>query len=166
MKKTMVLLAAIIVAVIGLTSCASGMGCGGNVSEIAKPQPGEGAQVFTVEGSCEAVLQGGTLTVSGTTNLMDGVNGVIKVMGSDGSTVEEVNFTKQGEAITHTFTVEEDWPDKVYGFVSFDTQQSKQQPKDVRELYGSKFENLEGESILWDSKGVMVVFQSAEVEIG
>ena len=141
-------------------------GCGGTV-EIKKPAPDEGATMFEVEGNCEAVLNGDILTVSGTTNLMDGTNGTISVLNSDGMVAEEVKFTKDGDQISHDFTVSNDWNDIVYGFITFDTQQADKQPDAVTEVYGKNFENLEGpaECVIWDLKGVIAVFQSEEITI-
>ncbi len=161
MKKIAVMGAIVLVCALVLA------GCGGS-AEIAKPAMKEGATPFTAEGSCEAALNGSVLTVSGTSNLMDGTNGIISVLSADGTTVADNKFTKSGDAISHDFAIDEDWPEVVYGFISFDTQQADSQPKEVTEVYGKKFENIEGDSknVIWDMKGVIVVFQSEAITIG
>ncbi len=113
-----------------------------------------------------AVLEGNVLNVSGTTNLMDGTNGVISVAQCGRHDSSRGQVYKRGEGISHDFTVGDDWQDIVYGFITFDTQQADKQPKEVTNAYGKKFENLTGESIIWDLKGVAVVLQSEGVEIG
>lgn len=148
-------------------------GCGGNAAPIPRPtpaQPSEGAEampMFTVEGSCEAKLEGNSFIVSGQTNLMDGTNGVISVLAANGTKVTDVKVTKQGDKLTHTFAVEDSWPDEVYGFISFGPQQGDKQPKEVTAEYGKKFEYLTGpeENIVWNTKGVVAVFQSERVAI-
>lgn len=142
-------------------------GCSRGPAEIAKPEPEEGATLFSVEGECTASINGDVLTVSGATNLMDGTNGVISVLNSDGTSASREKFTKDSDQISHDFKIEDDWTDIVYGFISFDTTQADKQSTEVKEAYGKKFENLEGdeENIIWDTKGVIAIFQSEAVEI-
>ncbi|HBU13345.1 MAG TPA: hypothetical protein DEB31_11710 [Clostridiales bacterium] len=158
-KKMTVLLASVLLAVFVFAGC-------GGVAEIRKPAPSEGAAMFTVEGSCEAAVGAGVITVSGTANLMSGTNGVIALMGADGEDLGKVDFVMQaGEAITHEFAVDEGWPQHVYAFITFDTDQAKGQPREVTDVYGKKFENLEGEDVIWDLQGCIVSFMSGMVEI-
>jgi len=159
MKKFCMVLLIIIALAAVLTGCARGS------AEVSKPKPSEGAEMFTVEGECGAALDGNILTVSGSSNLMDGTNGVISVLNSDGIMVEEHKFTQSGESVSFDFEVQDDWTDIVYGYISFSTQQGDKQPKEVTEVYGKKFENLEGENIIWDLKGVIAVFQSEAVTV-
>ncbi len=140
-------------------------GCGGNVTQIARPKVEEGAQMFEVTGSCKAVLNGSVLTVSGETNLMDGTNGVISVMGSGGALLDSVKLQKQGNNLTADFAVQADWPETVYGFLTFDTQKADTQLKEVREVYGNKFENLSGPNVVWNQKGCVATFQSEPVKV-
>ncbi len=139
-------------------------GCGGPAA-IVKPNPA--GALFKVEGSCSAELSEDktVLEVYGTTNLMDGTNGVISVIDPNGTTIEKVNVQKQGDNLKHTFNVAPSWPKDVYAFVTFDTQQGDQQSSVVKETYGVKFENLEGEDIIWNQKGVIACFQSELVAI-
>ncbi len=116
-------------------------------------------------GSCTAELVDGKLVVSGETNLMDGTNGIISVLNSDGTRIEQQKVTKEGDNLKAEFTVGEDWPDKVYGFLMFDTSKSDGQPDEVKEAYGKKFQNLTGDDLIWDQNGIIVVFQSEAVEI-
>lgn len=135
---------------------------------IAKPSVEADHEAVTVSGSCEAALrEGGTvLNVSGTCNLMDGTSGVISVLGADGSRLDEHRFTQAGGEISWDFAVGGDWPPVVYGFISFGTQNMDAQPGEVTEAYGRRFQNLEGPDVIWDTRGVIAVFQSDEVEIG
>lgn len=160
MKKTFGIIIVVMMCVVLLS------GCGGTPA-LNRPQPAEGAKTFAVEGGCEAVLNGNTLTVSGTTNLMDGTNGVITVLNSNGTRAAQEKFTKQGDSISHDFVVGEEWGDVVYGFIAFDTQNADKQPAEVTDVYGKKFENLTGseENIIWNTKGIIAIFQSEAVTI-
>jgi len=138
-------------------------GCG--AGPVNKPAMKSGAAAFTVTGSCQAVLNGSTLTVSGTSNIEDGAMATISVYSASGSMVEIVNVAKSGDNLKHDFTVTSKWPDAVYGFVTFDTYQAGTQPQKILDLYGSQFENLQGSSTVWDTHGVAAVFQSELVKI-
>lgn len=157
MKRRLLCVACVLIALL-LCACA-------RTPNLTKPAMAEGAKPFEVSGECEAALQdgGSSLQVSGTCNLMDGTNGIIRILSAEGSKLAEQKFTKEGETISHSFEVKRDWPDVLYGFISFDTQTSDSQPKEVLEAYGKRFENLEGENVIWDLKGVIAVFQSEPV---
>ncbi|MEG1859427.1 MAG: hypothetical protein RR193_03705 [Christensenellaceae bacterium] len=159
MRKKLIILLAVVLAVGTLLA-----GCGG-APAIKRPPMASDAVAFEVTGSCTAVLKGDILTVSGKTNLMDGTNGIISVLNSNGTIVESVKITKKGDNLKHDFVVAENWPDIVYGFVSFDTQKSDGQPTEVKDAYGKKFENLTGKDVIWDAKGVIAVFKSEEVKV-
>lgn len=139
-------------------------GCGSS-APLKRPAMKSGATAFEVTGSCEAVLNGNVLTVKGESNLADGTLGTISVYNTNGEEVEKVDVTKQGDNLSHDFTVTEKWPAEVYGFISFDTRQAGTQPQEIQSLYGSKFENLQGPNTLWDTYGVAVVFQSEIIKI-
>ncbi len=139
-------------------------GCGGG-APLNRPSMKEGATAVTVTGSCEAVLNGNVLTVKGESDIADGTLGTISVYNSSGETVQSVGVTKQGDNLSYDFAVTEDWPAQVYGFITFDTKQSGTQSPEIQNLYGSKFENIQGENTLWDTYGVAVVFQSELVKI-
>ncbi len=161
MKKIVLTVVAVLTVALVLAGC-------GGTTEIKKPLPVEGAQTFKVEGSCQATMNGDVLTVSGTANLMDGTNGTISVLNSNGTRVEQVKFTKQGDSISHDFTMTDEWQGVVYGFISFDTQKADKQPQEVIDAYGNKFQNLVGseENVIWNLNGVIAIFQSEAVKTG
>lgn len=105
------------------------------------------------------------MRVEGSCNLMDGTNGIVSILNANGATIDKQKFTKEGDDLTFEFNVENSWPQTVYGFISFDTQQCDRQPDEVTEAYGKRFQNLEGPNIIWDAKGVIAVFQSQAIDI-
>lgn len=140
--------------------------CGAS-GAIAKPAPEQDKETFVAEGGCEAALRDGdtVLHVSGTSNLMDGTSGVISVLGADGTKLSEHRFTQAGGEVEWDFEVADDWPGVIYSFISYGTQNMDSQPREVTDVYGRRFQNLEGPDVIWDLKGCIVVFQSEEVEI-
>ncbi|WP_147554014.1 hypothetical protein [Christensenella timonensis] len=157
MKKKLILLLAVTMVAAFIFS-----GCNG-AQEIKRPEPDGTTTEAT--GSCQAVLNGDTLTVSGETNLMDGTNGIISVLNANGITLEQQKITKNGDNLTWDFKVVDEWPEVVYGFITFDTQKADGQPDEVKKAYGNKFQNLTGKHTIWDQKGVIAVFQSEEVKV-
>lgn len=155
-KKLIILLVVVLAAAIIFTGC-------GGAQEIKKPEPV--GTVFEVTGTCEAKIEGDKLVVFGETNMMDGTNGIIGVLNSDGTRIEEQKVTKQGDNLRAEFLIEGDWPEIVYGYIMFDTQKSSGQPQEVKNAYGSKFENLSGENVIWNQQGVIAIFQSEKVEV-
>lgn len=156
MKKKLIVLLVIVVAAVTFFT-----GCGG-AQEIKKPE--SVGETFDVTGSCKAELNGDTLVVTGETNLMNGTNGVISVLNSNGTRIDQKKVTKQGDELKAEFKVTADWPEKVYGYVLFDTQKSDGQPAEVTKVYGNKFQNLIGKNVIWDQHGVIAIFQSEVVK--
>ena len=137
------------------------------VPQLSKPARSDGDGAINVTGACEAkLLDGGqVLHVSGECSLMDGTNGIVCILNANGWTVEKLKFTLESDTISFDFPVTADWPATVYGLISFDTQQCDRQPSEVTETYGNRFQNLEGPDVIWDTKGVVAVFQSDPVVI-
>lgn len=140
-------------------------GCGKNSSEVLKPTQSEGAQSYNIEGDCIANLNNNILTVSGTNNVIDNTNGVITILNSNGSVADKKKFQQQNGSVTMDFDVKDDWTDSVYACIAYSTQQGDKQPREITDIYGKKFENMTGENVIWDLKGVIAVFQSDAVKI-
>ena len=155
-KKLTILFALAFAAAVFMTGCAG-------AAEIKKPTPD--GTVFDVTGSCAAELNDGVLKVTGQTNLMDGTNGIIGVMNSDGTRVDQIKVTKQGDNLQAQFTVNSSWPKTVYAYIMFDTSKSDGQPDAVKAAYGKSFQNLEGDNVIWDQKGNIAIFQSEAITI-
>lgn len=150
-----------------VVACAALSGACARQPQLSKPSVEEGVTPIEVSGNCTAELVDGgeVLRVSGTCSLIDGTNGIVCVLNADGSTVDKRKFVKESEDLSFDFDVTGEWSDTVYGFISFDTQQCDRQPDEVTELYGKRFQNLEGPDVIWDSKGVIAVFQSEAVKL-
>jgi hypothetical protein len=146
--------------IILLTGCMGG-------AKLDRPSMSEGATSYEITGSCNAVLNGDILTVSGECDIVDGTYGTISVYSVDGDELANEVVIKTGDNLTYDFTVDEDWSDDVYGFITFDTVQAGTQPDAVLAMYGKSFENITGDvnNIVWDSHGIAVVFQSEMVTV-
>jgi len=145
-------------------------GCSGAVS-IPKPTMSENATSVAVDGSCEISVSGDKITVSGETSIMDGALLHVSVVSQDGMIVDFVKITKNGDAVSHDFTVTsekyDDTVKAVTGYISCAPTIYGQQPQAVYDAYGKKFENIEAPdgSIVWNGDGVVVVFGSKSVDL-
>ena len=140
-------------------------GCAGKTYEVVKPSQSADAQSYNITGECKATLNDNILYVTGTNNIIDNTNGVITILNSNGSVADEKKFKLENGSVEVDFEVKDDWTDTVYALIAFSTQQGDKQPRDVTDVYGKKFENMTGENIIWDLKGVIAIFQSDVVEI-
>jgi len=146
-------------------------GCSGG-GTVKAPEMKEGAAEVTVTGSCDLVIDGDTITVSGETDLMAGTIICVSVESQNGMTLDSVNFPiGEDGKISQNFTKAADKYDEtvtsVIGHIACAPRLYGAQPTAVYEKYGSKLENiaLDGQNVLWNSNGKMVVFASEMVDL-
>ena len=145
--------------VILLTGCSA--------TAATRPQPQDGTEISSITGECSAYADGDKVVVSAASDIETGTNGTLSVYSAAGKELAKQDIT-QGEKnseLTCEFTIEKDWPDDVYGYLVFDTDQSQKQPEEITALYGKQFENIQGDNVVWSSKGCAVVFQSELVHV-
>lgn len=151
--------AMILLSVVLLSACGA--------SAITRPVPTVGAAMVSVSGSCEIALEDGFITVSGETDIMDGALIHLSIVSQDGMIVDSVKFTKNGDAVSHRFTVTADKYDdsimKVTGFITCAPSLYGAQPEGVYNVYGKDFENIEGD-FLWNNDGIIILFASEMVD--
>lgn len=158
-RKTIAVAIILAMIIISLT------GCFGGGAKLDRPTMSAGAMSYEVTGSCQAALNGNVLTVSGQCDIADGTYGTISVYGTNGEELASEVIVKTGDNLTHDFIVQDNWSDRVYGFVTFDTVEAGTQPDAILAMYGKKFENITGSNVVWDSHGIAVVFQSDIVTV-
>ena len=157
MKIVIVLL--LVIAMLAMAGCSCGSG------QLTKVERAEGAQPVTVTGAVTVTQQGNTLHVSCSTDLMNGSIIKVAIDGTDGSEVASVVYEKTCDNFYADFEIGEKWPDKVYASLVMEPKANGDQPKEVDEAYGARLENLEGENILFNYEGCLVVFQSEMLTI-
>ncbi len=154
------MLAVLFTAVFVITALA---GCGG-VSSLARPTPDPGASQYTVNGSCSISKTGDIITVSGTTDVMNGTIINVSVVAQDGTVIDSINVTQTGAEISQQFTVTDKYDGIVdmKGYLTITPSYYKKQPSNVTEVYGSQFQNIvnDTDTAIWSSEGVMLVFAS------
>jgi len=146
------------------------VGCG--PISVPKPTMSANATTVSVDGSSEISVNGNTITVSGETDLLDGALLHISVVSQDGMIVDYVTMTKNGDQVSHDFTITsekyDDTVKAVTGFISCAPTLYGKQPEAIYASYGNKFENLEAADkgdIVWNKDGIVVLFASESVDL-
>lgn len=157
MKKIVLAVLALVVCIGMMTGCAT--------PQLTKPKMKEDAKTVEITGEISAQINGDKLVIIANNNLMDGTYCKISVNDYAGKEIASEEYTQEGGEKTCEFTIGEDWPEVVYGFFISSNGEPKGQEKEVRDVYGDRYENLTGAPVLWNNDGVSVVFQTETIEI-
>ncbi len=139
-------------------------GCG-SITSLAKPMPTANAVTYPVTGSCTISKNGNVITVSGTTDIMNGTWIDISVVAQDGTVIDHIGFAKTQDEISQQFTLTAEQLSGVVdmkGYICVAPSFYGKQPKEVFEKYGKKFENITAaaEDMVWSGEGIMLTFAS------
>ncbi len=144
-------------------------GCGS--VDLSKPKSSTEGAAVSVTGSCDIAVNGDKITVSGTTDILDGAILYISVLSQDGKTRDSVKITKAGGEISQEFAITaekyDDSVKSVTGYITCAPSLYGNQPDNVYTAYGRKFENVtapEGD-LVWNKDGVIIVFGSKSVDL-
>lgn len=141
-------------------------GCGG--APMVKPERLADVPTYDVTGNCELELTGDVITVSGQTDLMDGVIVHISVHDQAGKELDSVNIIKNGDKMSQEFQVTASKYDEttkyVVGYITCVPKLYGEQSESVFKNYGEKFEYVNTKDDLWNNEGILVVFGSEMIE--
>jgi hypothetical protein len=161
-KKSFIIFVAVCTAILSLLLS----GCG--AAAIARPTPDPGAQLVKITGSCDITVNGNVITVSGTTNIMDGAMIYISVLGQNGMTLDKATIKKSGDQISQNFTMDDKYEkiNAITGFITCAPRLYGTQD-DLYKTYGNKFENIDApnDNYQWDNEGKVIIFQSKQLII-
>ena len=141
-------------------------GCGQQSDSIKKPQPASDAVIYDLKGDISLKVSGDKAVVSGTTDLMDGCVVKISLVSASGEELASEKKKIESGEFSSEFAIPDDYKGRVFGFLSCTYSGNGSQPKEVKEAYGKKFVNLDGENVIWNASECMYVLQSNPVEIG
>lgn len=132
---------------------------------ISRPQPKVDAVMVKVSGSCDIAVSNGIITVSGQTNIEKGALIHVSVVSQSGAVIDYQLITKDSDEIKCDFEkTQEKYGDisQITGYITFAPVRYGKQPEEIYNIYGEKFENIEfeKESVVWDNKGIIVLFAS------
>lgn len=160
MQKNRTKIVLFILCVILITTVFSG--CSGGAS---LPMPTAGGLKIPVTGNCEMVLNEGVITVSGQTDLMDGVLLNVSVVAQDGMVIDSVTFIKNGDEISQDFQITAEKYDGVKSIIGYITCSPSKQTEAVYAAYGEKFASIELSDFVWDKDGIVVLFGSEMIDL-
>ena len=142
-------------------------GCGG--ASLPKPTPLPDVPTYAVTGRCEIALNGNVITVSGETDLMDGVFLNISLIAQNGMVVDSVTIIKSGDQVSEDFQISDKYDDviSVVGYITCAPTLYGNQPENVDAVYGDKFEYIEAtkDNAVWNGDGVIVLFASDMINL-
>lgn len=139
-----------------LTICACGS------SAVTKPQPSQGAKTYEIKGDVSAQkLNDNTIRVNCEINLETGTVFAITIDSYNGEQLSKQVFQKgAGDSFYADFTIDNSWPKPIYASISITPDEEGKQPDAISQLYGSRFENVTGEDVLFNAKGNFISIQS------
>jgi len=157
MKKSLKYTAVLLLAALCLMLFA---GCG--EVQLIQPKADEGVTPIKLEGTC--VLQkDSVIRVYTHSNLMDGAVVKFTLDSFNGVELASQTYTKKGDDIYAEFSIDPSWKGMIYGSMVCIPDD---QPAEVKEKYGKKFQNIQGENVIWDTNGNIFVLQSEKFDLG
>lgn len=157
MKRTKLLVLMLILSAVLLTSC------GGPVS-ISRP-PVEGTPQSVSGRVVAKKIAPDKIKVSCSTNLMNGSILKVSLDAFDGTELAEVVYNKTCDVFYAEFTIDPKWSNKIYASLVCQPDANGSQSKEVFEAYGKRFSNMQGEDVLYDQNGNMLVCISELIEL-
>jgi hypothetical protein len=158
--KTILTAAVLVAALTALTACSGGS------SELAKATPIAGKDVKTITGSVTlSKTDDNMLKVDCTTDIMNGAKLRISIDSYEGTMLAYQDIEKTGDTFSATFGIQQDWASSapIYANVVCMPKSYGKQPSEVREAYGDKFENIDGDIIIWNDEGNSIVITSEPI---
>ena len=139
-------------------------GCGAAAS-LPRPTPTAGAPAYEIAGSCQISQEGNVVTVSGTIDIMNGAFVDVSVVAQDSTVLDHRTIQKTSDSIREQFTLTDEQLAEVVDFMGYICCAPtfyKNQPAEVYDRYGKKFENITNgkETAVWTNEGVILTFSS------
>ncbi len=158
-------LSAVVAAAVFITILAA---CG--QSTLSRPQPKVDAVIVEVTGSCGIEVDEDTIKVSGETDIKAGAIIQVSVVSQSGDIIDSEVIVKADDIISCNFAkTQTKYADveSIIGYITFAPSRFGNQPEEIYDIYGENFENIEykKESVVWDNKGMMVLFASEPLNI-
>lgn len=151
----------VIMAVLAVICVSALVGCG-KQEILPRPQADEGVTPIEITGDITYTLNEGVLTVNCKTDIMDGATVTVTIDAIDGTNVDSKEFEGAKNEFSTEFKVTEDWPEIVYATYVCT---SKDQPDEITDAYGKKFQNITGEDVMWNTDGCFFAVQTEKIAV-
>ena len=162
LRKQLLLVSIVLVLVVSMTGC-----IGGGKNAQVTPPPGAliGTETVSITGAVTATLDSGKVIVSSDANIMDGALVELSVTSVASKTLASKVIVKNGDNLKAEFIIGDEWGSDVYAFVVMTKDSSGKQADHIYLAYGENFENIEADTLLYNSKSYMFVLQSEKLAI-
>ena len=159
MKRVIVLIVSLLL--VGVILC----GCSCGTAQIKRTTPDDPSKVVTVTGSCDTAKEGGNITVHCKTDMMDGTIVKLSLDSYNGTVLaSKVATISKGEA-SASFAVESSWSGTAYGNAVIVPNSNGNQTDEFYNKYGKKMQYIESNSLIWNTEGNIIIFQSEKLEL-
>ncbi|MEZ4357977.1 MAG: hypothetical protein R2876_05035 [Eubacteriales bacterium] len=135
-------------------------------ADITRPKVDAGATMVDITGDISVTFEGEDIVLDVNSNIDDGALIKFSIQSVEGLELAKQIVTKDADTLTVKFdeSVLGD-KDEFYAFASCAPSAYGDQPDSVIEHYGESFEYLQGDSVIWDSTGVVVVYNSGVIQL-
>jgi hypothetical protein len=145
-------------------------GCGGAPSTLRPPSYSQIKVSGELEYSMLSLEEPGNarIALSATANVMDGTIMRFSIESVMGKQLAYKDVIKNGDNLAAEFDLAGISEESVYGFLTAHPSLYGNQPKEVTEAYGKKFENLYSDNeqnIIWNNQGVILIFSTGQISL-
>lgn len=155
MKKRYFVIAAVLCLLFLLSACGS--------SNVVRKMPAENATIYKIEGSVNATVDSTKLTVEFNSNFIKGTQVQISIDSYDGEELFKEIVTVEGENMTLTYDIKDEWKDKKVYVSAFSSAAVGSQPREINDAYGRYFQNVDGDFLMWNTAENMILIQSDKI---
>lgn len=159
-RKLTVLVAALLATILMFSGCGA--------ATIQKQQVEEGKTAIELTGECTAILEGESIRVTLKSNLKSGAQVRFSVNSHTGEQLATQDMTQdeKGEIVC-SLDIDPAWKDEgvIYIGATCDPSKYAEQPQDVRDAYGSRFQNITGENVIFDASGNIFAVQAEKIDL-
>ena len=139
-------------------------GCG--AVDISRPKVDAGATMVKITGDINVTIEGEDIIINVNSNLDNGALMKFSIQSIDGTEISKQIITKDADSLSVKFNKSLlAGKQEFYAFASCAPESYGKQPDSVLEHYGASFEYLEGDSVIWDTTGVVVVYNSGVIKL-
>lgn len=134
--------------------------CG--TAQLQQPPVDSGVEAINLEGTCTVERVGDNLRVYCSSNVENGAVVKLTLDTYDGMELASKTYTKQGDDIYAEFAIEPSWKGEIFGSM---TCSPADQPAEITEKYGKRFQNIRGDQVIFDVSGNIFVAQSESFQL-
>lgn len=148
----------IIVVLVAVAGCAA--------ADISRPKVAAGATMVDITGDINVTIEGEDIVLNVNSNIDNGALIKFSIQTVEGLELAKQIVTKDGDSLSVKFNKSVlAGKQEFCAFASCAPTSYGKQPDSVITHYGASFEYLQGDSVIWDTTGVVVVYNSGVIKL-